>query len=861
MYTMGRNNSLSVLLLLVIAFVVSGDSDIAGAAEHPKRAYCKDGVLEFSLPLFLPLNSGDLDPVLIKGLNLSYNYAINDLRSTVDILGALKQGPSECEGKGLSIIKSIVNTNNSSEMTYLETLNWFQNDSFLGIVGPHSTNDLRTASVAGSALGFPTVSFTAMDMYLEPANHEFQSLFTTCASVQDFARMMAKVCCYFQWENIVLVEDHTKITSSVVDSASDCESLDSLNIRDSVQVENNPEKLANLVMLHESVFLYAGDNHTWVDQLDSGQRDMIFGKNLTWLVTTSFKQFLHTRNISSLASVIVVEEFFEESTIGTSLLEYLKSNDVDTEETHYFLHCYDSVAAYFYALKEVLTKTRIDDLTPSEIIKVLPSLSFPGASGNFTFDGSNSRSGQHVWSKFKLTNYVRTEGFFISSDVAKLEYVHSTNDIEMKPLSRNVSIIWNNGENTSEDTYIEGPFSADKIYLYPSIPKTFFCDDCHHGLCVAEDRCKCDKDWTGAACDEMKYVEWFSGTSMSIMSISFVLGVGLVVTFFVLLANVNHKAMRRSSPPFFFLMFLGIFLLLFVFIFTTGKPQKWQCIGLPWILSISFGLISSNILTKIWRIYKVFHSGTITRNMKLSDSNLFSYAWKFWLFQIAVLVTWTVLSPMKPKLTTEDSDIIYYTCSADGPVSLAFGIGLASIDLVILLTSCYLAFRCRDISNLLSEAKPLSISSYCISFVLLMYVVLSQSVSDGALSGYLILNTCCIVLALSLTFIMILPKVYYIFNCGRHAFFSSSYQSTTEEKDVGNGFPGDEGHHCPSGHRPTNISALYTSNRNFPYSSSANNGCRTPKYATNISPTASNQLGTNNALTPCTEDSEELAIR
>eukprot|EP01135_Chromosphaera_perkinsii_P004965 Nk52_evm9s307 gene=Nk52_evmTU9s307 len=798
-----------------------------------KYSYCVNGSMVLYIPMLLPLHGSTVEGETIRGINLTYFYAINDMLERTNLTSILPKDHA-CYNKPVQVVGRLKDTNNSSTLTYVEVLELFQRPSFLGFVGPHSVDDMRVVSVAGDALSFPTVSFSVGDSLLEPIAGDYSSLFTTCSTVQDYARVMGKLCAFFQWGDVVLIQDYgMEISSNLVDAADSTNGGKyDLNLRESLKLYNGVDKLLKHVN-RQRIFLYPGTNHSWVKELTHDQRKECFNANNTWIATSSFKDFLHNEKVATTGSLIVIEEVFESSKWGDGLASFLVSENVDSLENHLFTHVYDSVASYFFAIEKYLTEGgKLDELSPKVMQSVLPKVSFEGAGGHFTFAGSDSSFGLHMQNKFKLANFLadsKAEGEYRSVDVA---FIHEVSDpdngpyIKLSPVDGSHSeIVWNSGLSSNSSVFSKGPFLAKDIYSYSSIPKTFFCDSgCHHGQCVAENTCRCESGWTGPACELDQYIGWDNSAALAIIICSGTLAVVLAVAFILLIVNINHKAMRRASPPFFFLMYVGIFGLCFSWAFVTGELTDVQCAGLPWLLTISFGLISSNVLTKIWRIHKVFHSGTITRNMKLSDGHLFSYAWKFWAFQLTLLILWTVLDPMKRGTISSDQFTTYYACDASHSTeSLIFALLLVCSDFILLVVSCYFAFRCRDVSNLLSESKPLSVSSYCIAFVLVMYVVISQTVSYGALSGFLILTICSFILAFSLAFIMILPKLYYVFDCHNHPFFSSHYSSTN--KDENGTSCGDELSDSRY-RRGTNIQPMYSSRINtFPYSSSYMHAC------------------------------------
>ncbi|ORZ40959.1 7 transmembrane sweet-taste receptor of 3 GCPR-domain-containing protein [Catenaria anguillulae PL171] len=183
----------------------------------------------------------------------------------------------------------------------------------------------------------------------------------------------------------------------------------------------------------------------------------------------------------------------------------------------------------------------------------------------------------------------------------------------------------------------------------------------------------------------------------------------------------SNPIIKRASPRICLVMILGT-IIGFATIFTVfGKPTTASCILDAWLLPTSFSLVFGNLITKSYRIYRVFSS---TRRIKpMMDSAVVMASLFIWLVQVVILIAWMIIDPPIPRVASPFPGSYYWTCSsASSSLQTGFVSALVGYNAFWLLVGFVMAWVTRALPSEYGEAKWIATSAYFVTFVCLFAV-------------------------------------------------------------------------------------------------------------------------------------------
>jgi len=349
----------------------------------------------------------------------------------------------------------------------------------------------------------------------------------------------------------------------------------------------------------------------------------------------------------------------------------------------------------------------------------------------------------------------------------------------------NFTIIEN--ENWQFDTLINAYASVDitinqcKRKKYSDITNTYFkscyepdCPgDCIHGKCEDLNYCRCDEDWEGLNCNDMKKFEvplWLQYMFLIVGITSAILCCILIIMLY-LRRNLQH--VRSSSPLFLMIMTIGAVCNSVTIIFESRNNSIAICILREWFKYIGFSLMVGALIVKTIRISLIF-SGKKIGGSQLADKRLIVYLFGILIPFIILLIIWSTVD--KGSLIPEKhSNRAFKKCSGH-TTSIIGDVFLFAI----LFWAVHAAYTARNAPSAFNETKAIVLSTY-VYFIIEVLVIVLQNLGsfDPAVSmtinclAILVSTWCCLLFILK-------PKMKNVTPQMTPSQYSSTSQSQSE---------------------------------------------------------------------------------
>ena len=179
----------------------------------------------------------------------------------------------------------------------------------------------------------------------------------------------------------------------------------------------------------------------------------------------------------------------------------------------------------------------------------------------------------------------------------------------------------------------------------------------------------------------------------------------------------------------------------------------------PWLICVGFTIAFASIFSKLYRINQVFKSNL--RKVKVTEKDVLKPFAVLFLLNIIVLITWTVVDPLRWSRQSISPFESYGTCRSEGTgtasaVCIAL---LALIALAALVLACIQAYQARTISDEYSESKYIGVAIICWLQVLIVGVPLIFLVKSNPTALYALESTLLFVVSTSLLLLVFVPKI------------------------------------------------------------------------------------------------------
>lgn len=253
---------------------------------------------------------------------------------------------------------------------------------------------------------------------------------------------------------------------------------------------------------------------------------------------------------------------------------------------------------------------------------------------------------------------------------------------------------------------------------------------------------------------------------------------GIVATLsftFIGWAIVKRSApiVKMAQPIFLIMVALGVFVWSSASIPLSFDDQDREfsdaesiavCMAPPWLFFIGFTITFSALFAKIRRVNKLFHSTETFQRVIVSHREVLTPFVILVTCNIAVLASWTVFHPMKyVRQNHSGTDgwnrviSTYGICESEG--SWPYGIGLAVLNLGLVLLANWQAYEARRLEQEIAESKYIGLIMGSMVQAVLLGGPLLALVDDNPQAYYMVTILLNFLISLVTLLLIFIPKI------------------------------------------------------------------------------------------------------
>jgi len=210
-------------------------------------------------------------------------------------------------------------------------------------------------------------------------------------------------------------------------------------------------------------------------------------------------------------------------------------------------------------------------------------------------------------------------------------------------------------------------------------------------------------------------VKWSSGLGIAISVITSVLIFVCLCLMLDVFVYRDTKTFRSASPGFCILILFGIVLCYISCYFWVGRPTKALCMLRPWMGGIGFIVVYSGILTKNYRIWRIFKNAKNLDVIPIHDSYLIVRGvLPMLVIELIILIVWTIVAPIEIEFSNNSFFLPYQVqvvCTQDEKTYILLGIYLGFKALLVLL-GVIVAYQTRNVAANYNEAQAIGLATY-----------------------------------------------------------------------------------------------------------------------------------------------------
>ncbi len=263
--------------------------------------------------------------------------------------------------------------------------------------------------------------------------------------------------------------------------------------------------------------------------------------------------------------------------------------------------------------------------------------------------------------------------------------------------------------------------------------------------------------------ERQELIAWYSTTEE--LGIVIVAGIGILACFVMMILFASWRDRPQiiaSSLLFVELIILGAAMIYASLFFWVLETTTAMCNLRYWLSGVGFVLMFSALLTKAWRVWRIFHEHSL-KMIKLTNMYLLRIMAVALTIEMVVLAVWSgAFTPeMETVVVDENRPILNYrTCSTDN--SLPFAIVLIIYKAFLILAGVILGFWSRKIRSEYNESKFILIAMYNITFATLILLVLFAIGITDRYIDFLIRSIAILWGVTATLCILLIPKIYYV---------------------------------------------------------------------------------------------------
>lgn len=185
------------------------------------------------------------------------------------------------------------------------------------------------------------------------------------------------------------------------------------------------------------------------------------------------------------------------------------------------------------------------------------------------------------------------------------------------------------------------------------------------------------------------------------------------------------------------------------------------CQSIPWLLTIGWTIVFAALFAKLSRINMVFDRASRFRRVAVTEKDVLHYFALLLFINLALLLTWTFVSPMEWTRIQESKTESYGKCtvSGSGTASNTVIAFVAAVNGIALVLANVAAFRARRIATEYSESRYIGMIMLSILQIVMVGVPILFLVEGNPTARYFTMSTIVFILCMSILLWMFVPKI------------------------------------------------------------------------------------------------------
>jgi hypothetical protein len=258
----------------------------------------------------------------------------------------------------------------------------------------------------------------------------------------------------------------------------------------------------------------------------------------------------------------------------------------------------------------------------------------------------------------------------------------------------------------------------------------------------------------------LKWLEWKSPAGI-ILSIFAGLGIIVAIIMFAVMVHQRDSPVVMVATWQFLLVMLFGCALGFGSVFTwIGRPYDYTCALRIWIPPMAFILIMAPLLTKTWRLHRIFTLGSLkVRPYPLSY--LIAMCAVLFTVQFIICIFWIALGTIKPVIVPDANDkkIAYVVCASNQSNRIASYVTYGYLGLLMLI-GCYLTFRVRNLPKDFNESRWIGFSIYNTMLFSIIIIIVGYALNKFPITVMILICVCTLAIAIGAVSFMLAPKLW-----------------------------------------------------------------------------------------------------
>jgi ABC-type branched-subunit amino acid transport system substrate-binding protein len=257
-----------------------------------------------------------------------------------------------------------------------------------------------------------------------------------------------------------------------------------------------------------------------------------------------------------------------------------------------------------------------------------------------------------------------------------------------------------------------------------------------------------------------KWLDWKDPAGI-VFTIIAVLGIATCIFMFVILVHQKDSpVVRVATWQFLLLMLFGAALGYGSILTWIGKPQPYICALRIWLPPMAFILIMAPLLTKTWRLHKIF----TLADLKVAPIPL----WRLVVMcsaiafiQLVICIFWISMGTIKPSIINDANDktVAYVTCGMNKANRISAYVTYGYLGF-LMLVGCYLTFRVRKLPKDFNESRWIGLSIYNTLLFSIIILILGYALNKFPVTVLILSCVCTFAIATGAICFMMAPKLW-----------------------------------------------------------------------------------------------------